>query len=71
MSFKEDGKKEITKILKDYILQEKEGSPQLPCEHLGKKLAVFAAPEHWKDWENVLPSITSAQQEVRVLMGDR
>lgn len=51
MTFKEGEKKEISKVLKDEILQEKEGSLRLLCGNLGKKLAVFAAAEHWKDWE--------------------
>lgn len=51
MTFKEDENKEIRKVLKDDILQEKEGSPWLLCGNLGKKLAGFAAAEHWKDWE--------------------
>lgn len=54
MTFKDDEKKEISNVLKDYILQEKEGSPQLLCGNLGNKLAVFAATEQWKDWEKTL-----------------
>lgn len=61
MTFKEDEKKEVGKILKDYILQEKEDSPWLLCENLGKKLAVLAAAAHWKDRENTFPSIPAAQ----------
>lgn len=64
-------RKKINKILKDYILQEKEGSPWLMCETPGEKLAVFAAAEHWKDWENTFASITAAQQEVHVIMRGR
>lgn len=71
MTFKEDEKKEVGKILKDYVLQEREGSPGLLCENLGKKSAVFAGTAHWKDWDNTFPCIPAAQQEVCVLMGDR
>lgn len=69
MTFKEDEKKEVGKILKDYVLQEREGSPGLLCENLGKKSAVFAGTAHWKDWDNTFPCIPAAQQEVCVLMG--
>lgn len=40
------------------------------CETPGEKLAVFAAAEHWKDWESTFASIPAAQQEVYVLMRD-
>lgn len=71
MTFKEDEKKEVGKILKDYVLQEREGSPGLLGENLGRRSAVFAATAHWKDWDYTFPCIPAAQQEVCVLMGIR
>lgn len=70
MTLKEDEKEEIRKIFERLHFTREKGSLWLMCETPGEKLAVFAAAEHWKDWESTFASIPAAQQEVYVLMRD-